>query len=106
FDFQPFSLHPQPSSFPTRRSSDLERRSSGRIAKPLYAARNNPLRYVDSIASALLKAVAPFETAARSTWPALQRANQPTRRVEIADRKSTRLNSSHEWISYAVFCLK
>src|SRR5438105_9016961 len=31
--------------------------------------------------------------------------------VELArridpDRKSTRLNSSHEWISYAVFCLK
>src|SRR5207247_7460450 len=25
---------------------------------------------------------------------------------EILDRKSTRLNSSHEWISYAVFCLK
>src|SRR5438105_11715381 len=24
----------------------------------------------------------------------------------IGDRKSTRLNSSHEWISYAVFCLK
>src|SRR5438105_8207050 len=24
----------------------------------------------------------------------------------ISDRKSTRLNSSHEWISYAVFCLK
>src|SRR6266849_8246634 len=24
----------------------------------------------------------------------------------VADRKSTRLNSSHEWISYAVFCLK
>src|SRR6266536_5995355 len=23
-----------------------------------------------------------------------------------ADRKSTRLNSSHEWISYAVFCSK
>src|SRR5207247_9461022 len=27
------------------------------------------------------------------------------RRAE-EDRKSTRLNSSHEWISYAVFCLK
>src|SRR5207247_3258975 len=27
--------------------------------------------------------------------------NQP-----VIDRKSTRLNSSHEWISYAVFCLK
>src|SRR5438105_11230847 len=26
--------------------------------------------------------------------------------VTIGDRKSTRLNSSHEWISYAVFCLK
>src|SRR5438105_11366773 len=26
--------------------------------------------------------------------------------VAFADRKSTRLNSSHEWISYAVFCLK
>src|SRR5438105_7475195 len=27
-------------------------------------------------------------------------------RLQPADRKSTRLNSSHEWISYAVFCLK
>src|SRR2546430_6609224 len=26
--------------------------------------------------------------------------------VQIADRKSTRLNSSHSQISYAVFCLK
>src|SRR5438105_11498145 len=26
--------------------------------------------------------------------------------AESEDRKSTRLNSSHEWISYAVFCLK
>src|SRR5690606_40871750 len=28
------------------------------------------------------------------------------RRDEVADRKSTRLNSSHVKISYAVFCLK
>src|SRR5207247_8706069 len=27
-------------------------------------------------------------------------------RFRPGDRKSTRLNSSHEWISYAVFCLK
>src|SRR2546421_12311767 len=27
-------------------------------------------------------------------------------RLEHADRKSTRLNSSHDQISYAVFCLK
>src|SRR5438105_12134498 len=26
--------------------------------------------------------------------------------IRDGDRKSTRLNSSHEWISYAVFCLK
>src|SRR5438105_8664624 len=26
--------------------------------------------------------------------------------LRLRDRKSTRLNSSHEWISYAVFCLK
>src|SRR3712207_7753901 len=32
----------------------------------------------------------------------------PTRQLEVAqgDRKSTRLNSSHANISYAVFCLK
>src|SRR5258708_13157960 len=28
------------------------------------------------------------------------------REVEVIDRKSTRLNSSHQIISYAVFCLK
>src|SRR2546429_5031524 len=28
------------------------------------------------------------------------------RGLEISDRKSTRLNSSHGYISYAVFCLK
>src|SRR5207247_4976601 len=29
---------------------------------------------------------------------------QVVRQVVGVDRKSTRLNSSHEWISYAVFC--
>src|SRR2546422_7882147 len=31
---------------------------------------------------------------------------QPRREVAGQDRKSTRLNSSHGYISYAVFCLK
>src|SRR3712207_7566272 len=31
---------------------------------------------------------------------------EPWTRVKAADRKSTRLNSSHANISYAVFCLK
>src|SRR5258708_20831206 len=32
--------------------------------------------------------------------------NRSGRRRQIRDRKSTRLNSSHQIISYAVFCLK
>src|SRR5438105_10102689 len=32
--------------------------------------------------------------------------NPKCSRICVRDRKSTRLNSSHEWISYAVFCLK
>src|SRR5438105_10819177 len=31
---------------------------------------------------------------------------EPVEVLGLQDRKSTRLNSSHEWISYAVFCLK
>src|SRR3712207_7723531 len=34
------------------------------------------------------------------------RDGQPGRRATSGDRKSTRLNSSHANISYAVFCLK
>src|SRR2546430_2882281 len=33
-------------------------------------------------------------------------ASRPGRREHDGDRKSTRLNSSHSQISYAVFCLK
>src|SRR5438105_5869359 len=47
---------------------------------------------IDEIARRLLERVPP---ALRSMQQDLER-----------DRKSTRLNSSHEWISYAVFCLK
>src|SRR5207244_8858040 len=35
-----------------------------------------------------------------------RRARQSRRRPDGRDRKSTRLNSSHQIISYAVFCLK
>src|SRR5438105_8989464 len=35
-----------------------------------------------------------------------RRLPHPEDRLVRVDRKSTRLNSSHEWISYAVFCLK
>src|SRR3712207_7225523 len=33
-------------------------------------------------------------------------AQSPVLRLQLLDRKSTRLNSSHANISYAVFCLK
>src|SRR5947208_8098812 len=52
----------------------------------------------------------------RSSGRRLQQRKDGSRRVEItkynckriedSDRKSTRLNSSHQIISYAVFCLK
>src|SRR6266536_3307338 len=35
-----------------------------------------------------------------------RRSLPPVRCLQPRDRKSTRLNSSHEWTSYAVFCLK
>src|SRR6266536_1193228 len=52
----------------------------------------------------------PYTTLFRSRAPLRRRSahalpsHPPWARAR--DRKSTRLNSSHEWISYAVFCLK
>src|SRR5262245_65237757 len=39
-------------------------------------------------------------------WVASASPRSPTSAARSADRKSTRLNSSHLGISYAVFCLK
>src|SRR6266536_2711858 len=53
----------------------------------------------------------PYTPLFRSRTPrsCIRRAGRAGRTPEgrcPRDRKSTRLNSSHEWISYAVFCLK
>src|SRR5206468_4802038 len=56
----------------------------------------------------------PYTTLFRSSWWAsarfAPRAGLPSRAstaiTKSEDRKSTRLNSSHDQISYAVFCLK
>src|SRR6266536_5183437 len=50
----------------------------------------------------------PYTTLFRSRrWrPAPARRPRAAPGTPRRDRKSTRLNSSHEWISYAVFCLK
>src|SRR5207247_9314017 len=52
-------------------------------------------------------------TVGQDDWTTLPDANGNTADdvglscdINWEDRKSTRLNSSHEWISYAVFCLK
>src|SRR5438309_8588517 len=52
---------------------------------------------------------ADFEEDAADNFPRRQREQQAhceSRRDHGEDRKSTRLNSSHSSISYAVFCLK
>src|SRR3712207_8930746 len=52
---------------------------------------------------------APWTAAKATTWDRQTVAEQLARlriRTEVGDRKSTRLNSSHANISYAVFCLK
>src|SRR5690606_39508511 len=80
-------------SFPTRRSSDLRERFArcgSKAAKP-------PGLYVTIDQS---------EQTALSEYPACTaQPHQPDAQT-IRDRKSTRLNSSHVKISYAVFCLK
>src|SRR5258708_24138246 len=51
----------------------------------------------------------PYTTLFRSVWIWMQpplSTKTMMGRPSTADRKSTRLNSSHQIISYAVFCLK
>src|SRR5207247_7707454 len=85
-----FSYRPRPHralhSFPTRRSSDLPAYSSrpGKAGLP-------GIRVIRFYVAA--DPVKELKEGRLDVEPAL-------------DRKSTRLNSSHEWISYAVFCLK
>src|SRR5207244_13451978 len=74
-------------SFPTRRSSDL--RSIVCVPGASMQAR----------AIQALRSVSPTPTMPSSE--SVRRISTPG-----SDRKSTRLNSSHQIISYAVFCLK
>src|SRR5207245_9447135 len=88
-------------SFPTRRSSDLTRKQTlpssptpFRIRfPPSISLRSPPPRSANSLLRPSLWIRIP------SPSPSIPTA------VRI-DRKSTRLNSSHGSISYAVFCLK
>src|SRR5438105_5687901 len=72
------------------------------------------LRMTANAASSIRDAIAETEaTTLVLEWPSVASPRRHglsdlTRQIaqSMADRKSTRLNSSHEWISYAVFCLK
>src|SRR5207249_11326657 len=100
------SHHLDPPSFPTRRSSDLRSKPGSRSnAMAVHPPPNDrscdlpvepaPVRYSHGTREGRLT-VAPFRVWRGS---AILVAWGP-------DRKSTRLNSSHVSISYAVFCLK
>src|SRR5437763_9477013 len=60
-----------------------------------------PTRRSSDLSSTLLRSM-------RSSPSASSRARRraTSTRIALGDRKSTRLNSSHRCISYAVFCLK
>src|SRR5699024_12271373 len=92
FPFSPSCLFGDVHSFPTRRSSDLEATLAA-VARKLHldgclrlarGEENQGGRQRDSLLSDAMEAVF----------------------GGVLDRKSTRLNSSHVSISYAVFCLK
>src|SRR5690606_40877779 len=79
-------------SFPTRRSSDLRP-----APQPTPTQTSLPLPAdVTPVQPAAVAAPAPIPTTTSEPAPA----------TVSPDRKSTRLNSSHVKISYAVFCLK
>src|SRR5690606_41959247 len=81
-------------SFPTRRSSDLPA-IEFQVAE---SAVPRPRRLRTTVPSGTARLRLPLRVAAMITVDAVP--------VTPEDRKSTRLNSSHVKISYAVFCLK
>src|SRR5207244_10058722 len=97
------TLRPPPSlsSFPTRRSSDLHLPHRDFHGLPTTPSRHGALPWTDEGAGGTVAQFAgPDQRSVRHGH-----AFFGDRRFS-ADRKSTRLNSSHQIISYAVFCLK
>src|SRR5206468_10179113 len=88
-------------SFPTRRSSDLARISRPVAASQTFTVLSAPpvtIRLPSGLTATLVRA---------PVWPLRAKVSCPVATSQIlTDRKSTRLNSSHDQISYAVFCLK
>src|SRR5207245_8619091 len=102
----PLLLPPRPPHpFPTRRSSDLCE------GQPPGGERLEPLRLVrrdeERVPLAKLGELPVEEGHSFGVEPCVRLVEDEQPRVmQQKDRKSTRLNSSHGSISYAVFCLK
>src|SRR5207302_7938428 len=88
-------------SFPTRRSSDLGPLRAAAVAEGGPARRQ---RARDHDRRPQARHRCPDAHGERGGFSGLE--GQCSRRERWGDRKSTRLNSSHVKISYAVFCLK
>src|SRR5699024_12428260 len=88
-------------SFPTRRSSDLEALTQNGFTVEKSLVEPGPLFAAVAQGSADLYLTSWLPNTHRDYW---ERFGDQL--DIIRDRKSTRLNSSHVSISYAVFCLK
>src|SRR5207253_10186595 len=101
------SLPPSsPLSFPTRRSSDLDLHSFGpeqRVGSVQGRMHRSIEGFVKLIKLSFLDLL-PASVTAICALAVVASRNRPLTAL-MADRKSTRLNSSHVAISYAVFCL-
>src|SRR2546430_10366989 len=90
--------------------SDYERRYAKDLIVASFFFLNNPATteiYTLSLHAALPIFPAPTRSRERGAVPSVRpRRRRSARPSECRDRKSTRLNSSHSQISYAVFCLK
>src|SRR5207244_12166757 len=94
------------SSFPTRRSSDLPTPLSPPRASPLSFSKTRLyLGWVDSFMARVRVESENKNEAFCSSHPQDRQMKAKVGQCFSPDRKSTRLNSSHQLISYAVFCL-
>src|SRR5207249_12093696 len=91
-------------SFPTRRSSDLGNYGYG--VDDAWGDRRHGGGPRGSAGGDAAGDRAPAAVRGRFGGAAAPRAGVCGRAAQQLDRKSTRLNSSHVSISYAVFCLK
>src|SRR5687768_18132619 len=99
---QVYCNHRDLHSYPTRRSSDLTVNLAARLESATRGFEG-----VDLVISPAVEALVHvrFVTEPLGAAPAKGFSGM-LEMYTVRDRKSTRLNSSHGYISYAVFCLK